>query len=66
MRISLLGIMMLTFIALTGGIATLGAWFDNSDVILCAVLMMLQFLAVMVNEGIRVLREIRDRTNGER
>lgn len=66
MKMSTLGVVMLGFITVSSMIAFVGSWLDNGDLILCAMLMMLQFLTIAVKEGIRVLREIRDKMNGER
>lgn len=57
---------MLFFIALTGGIGLIGSWFSNDRVMFMAVLMMLHFIAVQLNEGIRALREMRDDTKERR
>lgn len=66
MKMTPLGIAMLFFIGLSGGIGLLGSWFEKDRVVMFAVLMMLQFIAVVVNEGVQLLRQIRDNTNGER
>lgn len=63
MKMTPLGIAMLGLIVLSSMVAFIGSWFNNGDLILCAVLLMLQFLTIMVNESIHVLREIRDNTD---
>lgn len=65
MKMTPLGMVMLGFIGTASLVAAIGSWFNNGDLILCAVLLMLQFLTIAVNEGIQVLRQIRDNTNRE-
>lgn len=60
------GLIVLTYIVMTGIGMAAGAWTDNSDMFLIGILAMSWVVAILLANTLRVLWQIRDRMNGER